>query len=230
VARRKERLDELAEELRSQHRVRVETLACDLAKPAARGRMASHVDELGLTVEILVNNAGFGTYGDFAAADRESEVEMVRLNIEAVIDLAGRYLPGMVERGRGAVINTASTAAFQPLPGNATYAATKAFVLSHSEALHEEVKGRGVTVTALCPGPVKTEFAEKAGLGEAEDRLPDLFWVPASKVAEMAVAGAERGRRVVVPGRIHQATAIAGRHSPHTVALPLVARVFRRFG
>ena len=115
---------------------------------------------------------------------------MVAVNVAAVADLASRFVPGMVERGRGAVLNVASTAAFQPMPGTANYAATKAYVLSLSEALHAELKGEGVTVTALCPGPVKTEFAEVAGIGDTEERTPDMLWTTAEEVAADAVRGA----------------------------------------
>jgi short-subunit dehydrogenase len=228
VARREDRLRELAGGLSSDHAVRVETIGCDLADPAARDRLAADVDALGLEVEILVNNAGFGVYGPFWELERERQVEMVRLNVEAVVDLMGRYLPLMVGRDRGAVINVASSAAFQPLPENATYAATKAFVLSNGDAIHSELKGTGVTLTTLCPGPVRTEFAEVAGIGEAEERTPGLIWMSAADVAEQAVKGAEKGRRVVVPGLLNQATAVAGQHAPRMVLLPLAKRIWRQ--
>ena len=131
----------------------------------------------GLEVEILVNNAGFGTAETVFDPDRERLTAMVRLNCEALLDLQVRYLPAMIDRGRGAVINIASTAAFQPIPGTATYAATKAFVLSLSEAVHEELKGTGVTLTAVCPGPVRTEFMQAAGIEQAEEQLPGVFWM-----------------------------------------------------
>ena len=153
---------------------------------------------------------------------------MVRLNCEALIDLQARFTPGMVERRRGAVINVASTAAFQPIPGTAAYGATKAFVLSLSEATHAELGGAGVTVTALCPGPVKTEFADVAGVGEAEESLPGLFWTPVEEVARAAVEGAEKGRRVVVPGLLNRAGAITGRHSPRSIVLPVTKRIWRQ--
>jgi uncharacterized protein len=230
VARREDRLRELAGRLSSDHGVRVEAVGCDLADPAARDRLAADVDALGLEVEVLVNNAGFGTYGPFWESQREREVGMVRLNVEAVVDLMGRYLPLMVGRGRGAVINVASSAAFQPLPDNATYAATKAFVLSHGDAIHSELRGTGVTLTTLCPGPVRTEFAEVAGIGQAEDRTPGLIWMSAAEVAEEAVKGAEKGRRVVVPGFLNQATAVAGQHAPRMIVLPVAKRIWRAAG
>jgi uncharacterized protein len=228
VARRTERLRELADELGERHGVRAEAIASDLADPSGRDRLAGRVDELGLEVEVLVNNAGFGGSGPLARADRERIVAMVRLNCEAVVDLQARYSAAMAERGRGAVINVASTAAFQPLPGSATYAATKAFVLSLSEATHAELRAKGVTITAVCPGPVKTEFAAVAGVGEAERALPGVFWTSVEVVARQAIDGAAKGRRVVVPGMMNRAGALAGQHTPRMLALPIVKNVWRR--
>lgn len=228
VARRAERLRALAAELADRDGVRAEPIAADLADVEARDRLAERVAELGLRVEVLVNNAGFGGSGKLSAADHGRIAEMVRLNCEAVADLQARYTAAMAERGRGAVINVASTAAFQPLPGTATYAATKAFVLSLSEATHSELASRGVTVTAVCPGPVKTEFAAAAGIGQAERRLPGVFWTPVEDVAREAVEGAARGRRVVVPGLLNRAGALAGQHAPRMLSLPLVKGVWRR--
>lgn len=227
VARREERLRDLASELSREHEVRAEVIGCDLADPAARDAMAADVDSLDLDVEILVNNAGFGAYGEFAKAERGRELEMVRLNAEAVVDLAARYLPAMVERGRGAVINVASTAAFQPIPFNATYAATKAFVLSYGDSVHAELGGTGVTLTTVCPGPVRTEFADRAGMAEAEERTPGAVWMSSEDVAEQAVRAAEKDRRVVVPGRLNQAGALAGQHAPRALSLPLMKRLWR---
>jgi short-subunit dehydrogenase len=225
VARRTERLRELAAEL-EKGGVRAEVIGCDLAEPSERDRLQSEIEGLGLCVEVLVNNAGFGGGDDFAATERELLVEMVRVNVETVADLTARYLPGMVERGRGAILNVASTAAFQPLPGSGNYGATKAYVLSLSEALSAEVKGHGVTVTALCPGPVKTEFAEVAGVEAAEAKTPDVFWTPVEQVAAEAVSGLERGKRVVVPGLLNRAGAMGGQHAPRSLMLPLARRLW----
>ena len=227
VARREERLLELAGAIGAEHGVRAEVIAADLGDAAARERMAARVEELGRAVEILVNNAGFGGGGMLAGADAERLVEMAELNCVALLDLQARYTPAMVERGRGAVINVASTAAFQPMPGSATYAATKAFVLSLSEAAHSELGEHGITVTALCPGPVRTEFAQVAGLGDAEESLPGVFWTSVEAVARAAVDGAERGKRVVVPGLMNRAGALTGQHTPRVLALPLVKRIWR---
>jgi short-subunit dehydrogenase len=226
VARRAERLNELASELADEHGVRAEVIAADLGEAVGRDRLVADIDELGLDVEILVNNAGYGDNDRLNLADRERLLAMVRLNCEALLDLQARYSPGMVERGRGAILNVASTAAFQPMPGTATYAASKSFVLSLSEATHSEVKGRGVTVTALCPGPVKTEFAEVAGIGGAEDQLPDVFWTSTEGVAKAAVDGLAAGKRVVIPGVLNRATAIGGQHTPRALAIPLVKRIW----
>src|SRR3954467_5951709 len=182
VARRTERLEELAEELRGQHRVRAETLACDLSDPAARDRLAGQVEELGLTVEVLVNNAGFGSGGLFQRLDQERELEMVRLNVDAVVDLWGRFVPEMVSAARGAVLNVASTASFQPLPRQATYAATKAFVSAFTDGLYADLRGTGVTATCLCPGPVETEFPDSAGIQDAAEGLPSIFWTQSDQV------------------------------------------------
>jgi short-subunit dehydrogenase len=228
VARREDRLRELAAELSDDHGVRAEAIGADLADSAERDALANRIDELGLEVAALVNNAGFGGGGKCATADREYIVRMVKLNCEVVVDLQGRYLPAMVARGSGAIINVASTAAFQPMPGTAVYGATKAFVLSLSEAAHAELKGTGVSVTALCPGPVKTEFVEVARLDAADDNLPDLFWTPVETVAREAVDGAEKGKRVVVPGVTNRAGAIAGQHAPRMLALPIVKRIWSR--
>jgi uncharacterized protein len=225
VARRAERLSKLAEELRAEHSVRAETLECDLADAGSRDKMLARLADLGLTVEVLVNNAGFGTGGRFQELDPGREVEMVRLNVEAVVALCGRFLPGMVARGRGAVLNVASTAAFQPLPRQATYGATKAFVLSFTEAVHADLEGTGVTATALCPGPVRTEFSEVAGIDEAAQGLPSLFWMDSPEVAEAGVRGLERDRRVVVPGALNRVGALGGQHAPRGLLLRLGNRV-----
>lgn len=225
VARRAERLGELARELEGEHGIRTETIAGDLSDADARGAMMEQIGRLGLTVEVLVNNAGFGSGGLFQKLDQERELEMVRLNVEAVVDLCGRFVPEMVRAGRGAVLNVASTAAFQPLPRQATYSASKAFVASFTDALYADLQGTGVTATCLCPGPVETDFPEVAGIQEAAEGLPSLFWTQASDVAEEAVKGLERGKRLVIPGKINRVTALGGQHVPRGVLLRLGSRL-----
>ncbi len=234
VARRRDRLDELARELGDRHGARADVVAADLADENERDRLANEIDGLGLTVEVLVNNAGFGIYRPFAASDRERELQQVRLLVEAVVDLNARYVPGMVERGRGAVLNMSSTAGFQPLPGNGTYSACKSFVLYHSETLHEEVRPRGVTVTAVCPGPVETEFQETSEPLFME-RMPKFLNREPGPVAEETLRAVEAGKRTVVPGGAAvRAFFTPNRMAPSSLALPvarqLMARELKRSG
>ncbi|TAM93517.1 MAG: SDR family oxidoreductase [Jatrophihabitans sp.] len=225
VARSEDRLRDVAAEL-SAAGVRAEALPADLEDAAARAALPGRVADLGLTVEVLVNNAGFSTLGPVAAADPERELRMIELDVAAVVDLTTRLLPGMVQRGRGAILNVASTAAFQPLPGQAGYAAAKAFVLSYTQALVGEVRGSGVTVTALCPGPVRTGFEAVAGFAEgaAEKALPKLLWVDARSVARAAVDGLDRGRMVVIPGAANRVGAALSHLTPRTLLLPVLAK------
>ncbi len=227
VARRADRLRALADSLASSYRVRAEVIAADLADAAARASIESSLDGLGLRVDVLVNNAGVGTFGPVAQADVAAETGIVRVDVEAVVDLCTRFVRGMVEHGSGAVLNVASTAAYQPMPGQACYAAAKAFVLSYSQALGAEVRRHGVTVTALCPGPVETEFAETGGLdmAVAKETVPRSTWVPASRVAAAGVDGLARGQGVVVPGLTNRLGTVAGRLTPRRVLLPTLARL-----
>jgi short-subunit dehydrogenase len=226
VARRPAPLEALASELASAHHVRVEVLAADLTDDAARAGIASDLADRDVVVDVLVNAAGFSTMGPVARSDRAREVAMVRTNVEAVVDLCSLFVPGMVERGRGAVLNVASTAAFQPIPGQAGYAASKSFVLSYTHALRGELTGSGVTATALCPGPVKTGFFEAAGIDEssATSALPSFMWVDAATVAAVAVDGIDRGRAVVIPGAANKVAAGAAYLSPRSLIVPLLAK------
>ncbi len=197
VARRAERLEQLASELGGPDRAIV--IGADLAVPADRDRLVARLRELGLDVEVLVNNAGMGVYLSFAESPREAELQQVRVDVEAVVDLMARYLPGMVKRGRGAVINMSSTSGLQPLPYSAGYAAAKSHVLLLSEAVSTEVKPYGVSVTAVCPGPVRSEFQEVNDARFAE-RLPKPVWATTQRVVRDALEAAEKGKRVVIPG------------------------------
>jgi short-subunit dehydrogenase len=225
VARREDRLRALADELAAGG-VRTETVACDLSSIAGRDELASAISERGLEVGVLVNNAGFGSAGRFIRLERERELRMVALNCEAVVDLSSRYAPAMAARGRGGILNVASTAAFQPLPGQSTYAASKAFVLSFSEALHQELAGAGVSVSVLCPGPVRTEFADVAGMEGIESATPGFLWAAPDTVAEAGVRGLESGERVVIPGAVNAVGAVLGRHSPRSLLLRATARFY----
>jgi short-subunit dehydrogenase len=232
VARRKDRLDALAEELADAHGIRAETISCDLADAEARSRLPAQVGELGLDVEVLVNNAGFATGGAFYEADPDRELQQVRVLVETPVALTRAFLPAMVERGRGAILNVASTAGMQPMPYSAGYSAAKAYVLTFSEAVHQEVRGHGVTVTALAPGPVETEFWEQAGWqvrgGKSfEKAIPGPARLTAEDAARAGVRGLESGDRVVVPGLPFRAGMLAARYLPHALKLPALEYLMR---
>jgi short-subunit dehydrogenase len=226
VARREDRLRELAGELTAEHGVLAEAIAADVSDPAGRTALLAELGDRRLDVEVLVNNAGFGSGGPFTELDGEREASMVRTNVEAVVALTSAFVPAMVERGRGAVLNVASLIAFQPVPYQATYGATKAFVLSFTDALHEELRDTGVTVTAVCPGPVRTEFGEMGGFGGADERIPGPLWLSAEKVARDALTAVERGDRISVPGPHNRIAALWGQHLPRSILLPLIRQVW----
>ena len=220
VARRESRLRELASELERRHGVHVEVFARDLTDPAARDSILP-----ALRVDVLVNDAGFATGGPFHESDREQELRQVRLLCEAPVDLLRRFLPGMVERRGGAVINVTSTAGMQPLPNSAGYAAAKAHLLSFSEAVHSEVRRHGVHVTALCPPPVHTELFAKED--HPVERVPRIAWLEPGEVAQAGLDGARRNKRVVVPGALTRAAMPVARFAPRALQLRFVERVFR---
>jgi short-subunit dehydrogenase len=215
VARRAEKLEELAGELRAKG-VRAEVVAADLSDRDSRAALLDRVAGLELTPDILVNNAGLSTLGAVARSDPD---------VVAVADLCSRFLPGMVERGRGAVLNVASTAAFQPLPGQAAYGAGKAFVLSYTRSLSGELRGTGVTTTALCPGPVDTGFGEAAGFDkdDAEAALPKFMWESATDVAKVAVDALDKGRTVAIPGMANRVGAMFAHLAPKRLLVPMLA-------
>ena len=223
VARSADKLEELATELRDAGG-RADVLAADLADRSARAVLPARLMKLGVTVDILVNNAGFSTKGRVSAADADTEMQLVEVDVVAVVDLCTRFVRGMVERRRGAVLNVASTAAFQPLPAQAAYGAAKAFVLSYTQSLVGELKGSGVTATALCPGPVHTGFGERAGFSkeQAEQALPAVMWLDAEAVAKAAVEGLDRGRMVVIPGAANRVAAAVAQVTPRSLLLPVL--------
>ena len=222
VARRANRLRALADSLGGLARV----LPTDLADPAERATLPDQVAALGLTVDILVNNAGLSNLGPVARSNPEDELRLVEVDVAAVVDLCSRFVPGMVSRGRGAVLNVASVGAFGPVPWQASYGAAKAFVLSYTEAKREELRGTGVAASTVCPGPVHTGFGEAAGIPdeEAEKLLPKFLWVEPDAVAKSAIDKLDRGRSVIVPGAPNRAAALLNRLAPRRVLLPLLAR------
>ncbi|MFL6106606.1 MAG: SDR family NAD(P)-dependent oxidoreductase [Marmoricola sp.] len=222
VARTESKLQALAAELGAGAHV----LAADLSDRAARAGLLGRITELGLTPDILVNNAGLSTLGPVHKSDPDAEMNMVEVDVLSVVDLCSRFLPGMVERGSGAVLNVASTAAFQPLPGQAGYGAGKAFVLSYSQSLSGELKGTGVAVTVLCPGPVDTGFGAAAGFTkeQADDALPAFMWIAADRVAREALDGLAGGKLVVIPGVGNKAGAAFAKLTPKRLLIPILAK------
>ena len=209
VARRQDRLDALAAELGDARAV-----AIDLGEAGAAAALMADLAAHGEQVDCLVNNAGFGLWGKVAALDSQRQRSMIDLNIGALVELCRAVLPAMIERGAGAILNVASTAAFQPGPGMAVYFATKAFVLSFSEALHEEVREQGVRVTALCPGPTKTEFGAVAGFkgNKAFDRIS----ARSEDVVAMGLKALDTGRAVAIPGLANKVGAQGHRLLPRS--------------
>lgn len=207
VARRKDRLDALANEIGN-----ARSAGLDLSEGGAIDRLMEDIAARGEHVGLLVNNAGFGLTGRFAELDARRQRQMIDLNCGALVELAHAVLPGMIERRAGAILNVASTAAFQPGPGMAVYFATKAFVLSFSEALHEEVKRHGVRVSALCPGPTATEFGLIAGF--APSNASSKLAAAPGPVVRAGLRGIRRNQALVIPGVMNKATAQAHRFLP----------------
>jgi len=224
VARSRERLEAIGRGLTEEFGVAVTVLVKDLAQSAAPDEIAGGLAARSLSIDILVNNAGFGVYGPFAETPLPNELEMIQVNVTALTALTKLLLPGMLARRRGRILNVASTAAFQPGPLMAVYYATKAYVLSFSEALANETAGSGVTVTALCPGPTVTEFQKQAGLEKTR-----LFNGPlvmrAPEVARAGYDGMLRGKRVVIPGLMNVALVEALRVTPRRVVTAIARRI-----
>lgn len=224
VARRRDRLEALAKELAERHRVSASVEAVDLAEEAGLAALAAAI--AADPPDLLVNNAGFGSFGRFAELDPERELEEVRLNVLALVRLTRAALPGMLGRGSGAVINVSSLAGEVPGPFTATYAATKAFVTSFSESLHEELRGTGVVVQALLPGFTRTEFQEVAGVDPG--RVPSLAWMSAERVARASLAALERGDALCIPGAGNRLLGGLSALAPRSVARRVLGTIQRR--
>lgn len=227
VARDKARLEELAAELSPAHRIEVEVLAADLADPSERKAVEDRLTA-DPAIDLLVNNAGFGTHGRFVDSDADREEQQIVVNAVAPLRLCRAALPGMAQRGRGWVLNVSSMASLQPSPGNATYAATKAFLTSFSESIHEELRSSGVRVTAVLPGFTHTEFQARAGLDDTGG-MPAFVWQSAEQCADEAVDAAAAGRAVVVPGRLNKVAAGATALLPRGVKRRMVAQMAKRY-
>lgn len=221
VARSEDKLKELAKELSN---VNVIILTADLAQHGAAQRLSEELSSRGLEVDTLINNAGFGDFGPFVKSELSKQQQMLQLNITTLMELTRLLLPAMVERGNGRIMNVASLAAFMPGPGMSVYYATKAFVLSFSEALHEELRGSGVTVTALCPGPVKTGFQHGAAL-TGHDTPVTRATVSAESVAAYGWQKVKRGTAIAIPRLEWKLLPFILRLLPRTVIRRAVGRV-----
>jgi short-subunit dehydrogenase len=221
VARREERLRALADEIAATSDRRPIVIVDDLAAPGAAARIRAALDEHGAEPQYIVNNAGFGLVGPAMARDRAEQLQMIDLNVRTVTELSLAFIDSLA-RHHGGILNIGSVAGFLPGPGSAVYYATKAFVLSFSEALHSELAPRGIRVSVLCPGPVPTEFAERAGV--AGGRRAGLMTQSAEAVAEAGYRGLMRGQRTIVPGLANKLVTLAVRVVPRRHLLRAVGR------
>jgi short-subunit dehydrogenase len=223
VARSEDKLRELAGELTAEHGIAAQVLAADLTRPDSAGEIAEALARQGVQVDVLVNNAGFGAHGQVAGIGVQRQLDVIEVNVAALTRLTALFLPGMLERGHGAVLNVASTAAFQPGPNQAVYCATKAYVLSFTEALAEEVRGSGVRVSCLAPGATETQFAAQAGMtGTLAFRMGAMTPGP---VARAGHDGLRRGKALVIPGLLNRAMALSVRLAPRALVTRIAGRM-----
>lgn len=222
IARGVEKLNALAEEVERRHGVQTLVIPADLAHPNAPGSICRVLEEQKIAVDFLANNAGFGLFGAFVELDRDEQLRMIQLNVTALTDLTHRLLPGMKSRGFGRILNVASTAAFQPGPLMAVYYASKAYVLSFSEALANELKGSGVTVTCLCPGPTESGFQARAAMGESK-LVRGKVMMTSAEVAQQGYDALMKGRTTFIPGMKNKLLAFSVRFTPRSL-LPGIVR------
>jgi short-subunit dehydrogenase len=225
VARRRDRLEALAAELEEAHGVRVEALVADLSDPAQLATVEARLREGDRPVDLLVNNAGAGGHGSYSSLPVDEVEAMVRLNLLAPVRLTSAALPVMVARGMGGIVNVSSISGEQPIPFVATYAATKAFLTSLSESLHEELRGQGVAITAVLPGFTRSEFHDRADMGRS---IPRPLWMTSEEVAEAALAAVARGQAVCVPGVGYRLLVGLSRHAPRGLVRRVAGMVGRR--
>jgi uncharacterized protein len=223
TARRKERLEAIAARLTAEHKVQVRIIVADLEQPEAPERIFAETEAAGLTIDVLVNNAGFGYYGEFGKGDPARQAAMVQVNCTAVVVLTNLFLPKMMERHRGDILIVASTASYQPVPYLATYAATKVFDRFLAEAIAEEVRKYGIHVSALCPGPTESEFGDVAGVNLNQMR----GFQAASIVARRGLEGLVRGKHWVIPYVVGQVGVFAQRFVPRRLVTWGVEKAFR---
>lgn len=228
TARREDVLSALASRLREQYGVTVEVRAVDLADPAGRDALCEEL--AGRNISILCANAGTATFGAVADLDPAEERKQVQLNVLGVHDLVLAVLPGMVARKGGGILISGSAAGNSPIPNNATYAATKAFVNTFSESLRGELKSAGVHVTVLAPGPVRTELPDPDEQSLVERLIPDFLWISTEYTAKVSLDGLERNKMRVVPGVTSKAMSAASGYAPRSVVAPIVGAVYKKLG
>jgi short-subunit dehydrogenase len=221
VARDKLKLSEVAKELSKNYKIQVVTVSKDLSEQKSYFELYNSIKKQGIKVDILVNNAGFGNFGNFAETDLSKEESMIDVNVKALTSLTKIFLQDMIKRKSGKILNVASIAAFQPGPLMAVYFATKAYVLSLSEALSEELKDSGVSISALCPGPTASQFQERAGMQNA-NLFKKKKVMSSEEVAEIGFRGLMKGKRVIIPGFRNKISAFLGRHLPRSLILPII--------
>ncbi|KZC41501.1 MULTISPECIES: SDR family NAD(P)-dependent oxidoreductase [Rhodanobacter] len=230
TARRVDRLETLAAELRERHAVQVTVLPHDLADPASPRTLCDELDQRGLPVDWLVNNAGYGVPGTFVANDWATHADFLQVLLTAPTELAWRLLPGMRQRGHGRIINVASLAGHVPGPaGHTLYAASKAYLIKFSQSLALENHAAGVHVCALCPGFTWSEFHDVTGTRDKMNRLPGFMWLSAEEVVRQGIAAVERGDAVHIPGRVNRAIKTLVQLLPDRLALRLSARESKRY-
>lgn len=223
VARREDRLKELADRLESEYGVKVHVLPKDLSKPKAPDEIFAHLKKEKIQVDVLVNNAGFGVKGIIPEIDLDKQLDMVQVNVKALTHLTRLFLPGMIERGYGGVLNVGSLAAFQPGPNLAVYFATKAYVLSYTEALAEEIQNPNIQISCLAPGPVRTEFGEKSDLEDS--LLFKLSLMDSEPVVRAGYEGFRKGKVIVIPGLKQQIVPFLNRFTPRTIVRKIAKKL-----
>jgi len=225
VARSRDALESLATELRGLHDIRTEVIVADLAAADSPQKIFNELQSRGRTVDVLVNNAGFGLHGGFSELPLRRQLEIIQVNVSALVELTGLFLPGMLQRGRGGIINVGSVAGFLPGPQMAVYYASKAFVLSFSEALHEELRGTRISITNLCPGPTESKFSDTARSHRV--RQSQAKKMSAQEVAEIGHADFRAGKHLSVPGGSNKILSFAPKLLPRTAVRRIVGRYNR---
>ena len=223
VARREDRLNDLAETLRAAHGVEVHVLAKDLSKKTAPKEIFSHLNKHKIQIDVVVNNAGFGSRGTISEIDTDVQMDMVQVNVAALTNLTSLFLPGIVERGHGGILNVGSLAGFQPGPNLAVYFATKAYVLSFTEALAEEVQNPDIKISCLAPGPVRTEFGEKSDLEDS--LLFKISLMDMEPVVEAGYKGFRKGQTIVIPGLKQQIVPFLNRFTPRLLVRKIAKKL-----